>query len=335
MATLKDIADIVGVSVPTVSKILNNKSQKCASEKTQDQVWQAVRDIGYTPNIHARKVASSSAVTKVNIIAICMCQEQEPFFANYYRGVLEKLEMQIISHNYIPYTCEMEELIEGKSPLMGQKVVGLVLIGEPSAKTLAKASRMISNFVVLSLENGLLNCDKVFCSFKDAMYKIMKKVHDGQKTMRRQICFVGGNGSSAFLFFQEYMKNHRIDIAQTVFSDYTVSGGYVGGMQLAQTCRVPVAVICEGYRIASGVQKAFWSKKISMKNSSFFVMDDCSGNAAELMYESVYVDLASKECTAQALSLLIDRIRHQHKIAVVYEIDSQMFSVSTVSAGGV
>ncbi|MDE6203431.1 MAG: hypothetical protein K2G19_08140, partial [Lachnospiraceae bacterium] len=232
-------------------------------------------------------------------------------------------------------TCEIEELIEGKSPLMGQKVVGLVLIGEPSARVLTRLSKLIPNFVVLSLESGLLNCDKVFCSFKDAMYKIMKKAHDGQKITRRQICFVGKNRSSAFLFFQEYMKNFRMDIGQAVFSDYTVSGGYVGGMLLAETCHGPVTVICEGYRIASGVQKAFWSKKIPLKNGSFFVLDDGCGKVGELMYDSVYIDLACEECTVQALSLLIDRIRHQHKIAVVYEIDSQMFSVSTVSAGGV
>lgn len=332
MATLKDIADAVGVSVSTVSKILNNKSQKCASEQTQDRVWQAVRELGYTPNIHARKVASISTVTKVNVIAICMCKGQEPFFASYYNGVLEKLEMQIIAQNYTPYTCDIEDIIEKKSPLKGQKLVGLVLIGEPSGGTLSRVSKIISNLIVLSIEEGLISCDKVFCSFKNAIYKTIKEAFSMQEEIGRQVCFVGKKGSFACRFWEEYLGKHDLADFQTVYSDYTVSGGYVGGIQLADEYGEPLTVICEGRRIASGLQKAFLSREIPFSSVRFFILDDLYAKVEGQAYKSVYVDLACEECAAQALLLLIDRIRHQHKVFVAYEIASQMFS-SSVGGG--
>lgn len=334
MATLKDIADRVGISVPTVSKILNNKSQKCASEKTQDLVWQAVRALGYTPNIHARKVASISNVTKVNVIAICMCREQELFFSNYYNDVLEKLELKVISQNYTPHTCEIEEIIEKKSPLKDQKLVGLMLIGEPSPRTLAKVSKLFPNLVVLSLEDGIIGCDKVFCSFRNAVYKTMKEAFGWRDGVRRQICFVGKKDSLAASFCREYLektKNYGEASFRVVYSDYTVSGGYVSGMLLAEEHSGPITVICEGRKIASGLQEAFLIKGIPVRKVRMFVLDDLHGNFKEPVYNSACMDLASAECAAQAWLLLLDRIRHQHKISVAYEVDSQMFPLS---AGG-
>ncbi|MDC7232892.1 MAG: substrate-binding domain-containing protein [Spirochaetales bacterium] len=52
MATLKDIADAVGVSIGTVDRILHKRGRY--SEKTAEKVRKAMEELQYTPNIHAR-----------------------------------------------------------------------------------------------------------------------------------------------------------------------------------------------------------------------------------------------------------------------------------------
>ena len=47
--TLKEIAKEAGVSVSTVSRVINNNS-KAASKEVQDRIWEIVRRTGYTPN---------------------------------------------------------------------------------------------------------------------------------------------------------------------------------------------------------------------------------------------------------------------------------------------
>jgi LacI family transcriptional regulator len=52
MATMKDIADSVGVSIGTVGRIIHNRGRY--SEKTAEKVRKVMKDLNYIPNIHAR-----------------------------------------------------------------------------------------------------------------------------------------------------------------------------------------------------------------------------------------------------------------------------------------
>ncbi|OGO43573.1 MAG: alanine racemase, partial [Chloroflexi bacterium RBG_16_57_9] len=52
--TLKDVAARAGVSYQTVSKVVNGQIR--VSEDTRQRIWQAVRELGYRPNVTARNL---------------------------------------------------------------------------------------------------------------------------------------------------------------------------------------------------------------------------------------------------------------------------------------
>ena len=58
MPTIKDVAKEAGVSIATVSYVLNNKDT-FVSKATRLQVLEAIERIGYTPNITARSLKAS------------------------------------------------------------------------------------------------------------------------------------------------------------------------------------------------------------------------------------------------------------------------------------
>ena len=59
MATIKDVAKQAGVSVTTVSIIINGKAEeRKISAATQQRVSEAMRDLGYQPNLSARRLRS-------------------------------------------------------------------------------------------------------------------------------------------------------------------------------------------------------------------------------------------------------------------------------------
>jgi len=58
MPTIKDVAREAGVSIATVSYVLNNK-QSLVSSQTRQQVLEAIERIGYTPNITARNLKAN------------------------------------------------------------------------------------------------------------------------------------------------------------------------------------------------------------------------------------------------------------------------------------
>lgn len=60
MVTLKDIAAQAGVSMMTVSRVMNGNSGK-VSEKTADKIRTIAKDMGYIPNSSARSLAARSS----------------------------------------------------------------------------------------------------------------------------------------------------------------------------------------------------------------------------------------------------------------------------------
>ncbi len=60
-ATIADVAKAARVSVPTVSRILNNKEY--VAEETRDRVNQAIQKLGYVPHIQARRLRGGESRT--------------------------------------------------------------------------------------------------------------------------------------------------------------------------------------------------------------------------------------------------------------------------------
>lgn len=58
MPTIKDVAREAGVSIATVSYVLNNKTA-LVSEQTRQQVLEIIERMGYTPNVTARNLKAS------------------------------------------------------------------------------------------------------------------------------------------------------------------------------------------------------------------------------------------------------------------------------------
>jgi len=60
MPTIKDVAREAGVSIATVSYVINNKDIPIRDD-TRRLVWEAVERIGYTPNVTARNLKASQS----------------------------------------------------------------------------------------------------------------------------------------------------------------------------------------------------------------------------------------------------------------------------------
>lgn len=75
MATLKDVAEASGLTVGTVSRVLNNRGY--ISPKTREKVYQVMKELNYQPNETARTLAKQ----KSNIIGIVLPNVEHPYFA--------------------------------------------------------------------------------------------------------------------------------------------------------------------------------------------------------------------------------------------------------------
>ncbi|MBW7984627.1 HTH-type transcriptional regulator GalR [Enterobacillus tribolii] len=81
MATIKDVARLAGVSVATVSRVINNSPK--ASDSSRTAVLDAMEQLQYHPNANARALAQQSTET----IGLIVSDVSDPFFGAMVKAV--------------------------------------------------------------------------------------------------------------------------------------------------------------------------------------------------------------------------------------------------------
>ena len=144
MATIKDVARIAGVSVASVSRVLN-KGPK-VSQKTIDKVSKVMKDLNYTPDANARALVTQKSTT----LGVVIPDLVDPFFASLANGVelvaRQKNMQLLLSTGLVSAESEMQAinlLIERRCKVM------VVHSKKLSDETLIELVNKISGLVLI------------------------------------------------------------------------------------------------------------------------------------------------------------------------------------------
>ena len=121
MATLKDVAERAGVTVTTVSRMLNNRVK--ISPKTLEKINRAIKELDYQPNELARSLSKKNS----QMIGLIIATANNYFFCK----VINIIERYTAMYGYKLLLCisnhEKEKEIEYFSMLKAHKVAGVIL----------------------------------------------------------------------------------------------------------------------------------------------------------------------------------------------------------------
>ena len=113
--TIRDIAKMAGVSVTTVSQVLNGKGKRF-SKSTRERIIKLRDQYQYVPDFHARSLIMKE---NINTIGVLVPNVSEPFFGTFVEGVQqvarqEKLIPLIFSANRDPKLEKqyLEQMVE-------------------------------------------------------------------------------------------------------------------------------------------------------------------------------------------------------------------------------
>lgn len=81
MATIYEVSKLAGVSLATVSRVMNGNAN--VSEKTKEKVQAAMKELGYRPNLTAQSLASNRS----NSVGILVSELHGPFFGQMMAGI--------------------------------------------------------------------------------------------------------------------------------------------------------------------------------------------------------------------------------------------------------
>ena len=99
MATIKDVAQLAGVSVTTVSRVLNKRGY--ISKETYELVYDAIKQLNYIPNQLARNLYKQ----RTYYISLIVPDSSNPFWAE----ITKYIEFNLYTHGYKLFLCNTND----------------------------------------------------------------------------------------------------------------------------------------------------------------------------------------------------------------------------------
>ena len=187
--TLADVAGEVGVSMMTISRVINNKGDVSAS--TEERVLEAVNRLGYRPSSIARGLVTNQTLT----LGLVVPDVGNPFFSDIARSA----EHQAYAAGYSVFLCNSEEDPQRELVLLNSledhSVDGVLLCSSrlSDADLVATASR----FPAFVLLNRCMDNDEVLSVSVDDVNGITQSTRHLIETGHRAIGLLAGPSNSA------------------------------------------------------------------------------------------------------------------------------------------
>ena len=166
--TLKEIALEAGVSISTVSRVINNTDSKAASPEVREKIWEIVRRTGYTPNPAAQNLKRRKSYSSVNSHSLACLFARTPTDINdpFFSTLAKSVEVEAYKQNYIlkssftPFDITKSENFR---LILDNNVNGVVILGRCD-KTTLKFLKQHFNYVIYTGLNGIdANYDQILC----------------------------------------------------------------------------------------------------------------------------------------------------------------------------
>jgi LacI family transcriptional regulator len=126
MVNISDIAKEAGLSVATVSMVMNKAARRIPIE-TQRRVESVAKRLGYTPNLQARSLRSK----RTRSVGVMIFDITDPYCAVILRGI----ETSLYGAGYVAVLTDLlndsKRLNEATQVLMGRRIEGLIAILNP------------------------------------------------------------------------------------------------------------------------------------------------------------------------------------------------------------
>lgn len=159
-----DISRRAGVSIATVSRVLNNSTH--VSQKTKDKVLAVINESGYVPNAFARGLGLNTMKT----IGLLCPNAADPYLAQ----ALSHLEKDFRDYQYdCVLSCTGRELsarAAGVAQMLNRHVDGMVLMGSSFIEERNEDNdyiRQAARAMPVILLNGSFQEDNVYCVLCD------------------------------------------------------------------------------------------------------------------------------------------------------------------------
>ncbi|WP_337268533.1 LacI family DNA-binding transcriptional regulator [Oryzifoliimicrobium ureilyticus] len=272
--SLKDVAQAAGVSIATVSRLLNGSLELPVDTKAR--IYAAIRDLNYIPNPHARRLSRGRSDT----IGLVVPDIANPFFGTLVAAVEEEADRRGLALSLFATLNRPGRELSYLRLLARNHVDGLVFVtNHPDTDQLAELINTTGKVVVVDEDVPGASVPKLFCDNEQGGRLAGEHLADFG---HRKALYIGGpddmiSTQRRFTGFQKAL-HQRFGSEFSLLrycGDYTVEFGRTAARRFLAEGRPATAIFASSDEIAIGLVEVLQAEGIRMpEDVSIIGFDD-------------------------------------------------------------
>lgn len=330
--TIKDIAQLAGVSITAVSFVINDK--KGVSQKTREKVQRIISQVGYTPNPSSRRLIFN----KTNNIVVLFKRNISPLDHYFYSEINSVIlhECEANGYNLIFASMQIDEnSVDFPNVVKSYDVDGIIFYGDVDSQTLNNLAKFEIPFIIIDSHTSPSETLSITADYEAAAFTAMKHLIElGHKN----IAYIGNSFLESFSAqtFSGYKRaieenNFTTNMKWIQTDAQDELSAYQCMKSILECDSLPSAVFCSADIYAIGALNC-------IKDNGLKVPDNISIVSIDDIVLSRYTDpqlttvkIDKVEMGHIAMDLLIKKIQNEPVKSVVIKTDTIIVRNSTQS----
>lgn len=313
--TLTDIAELAGVSVSTVSRVINNKAAKYRiSPETESIILEAAKKLNYRPN----QVARGLRLKKTNTLGIIAPDISNPFFAY----IIKRVQNLAHGLGYSVVVCNtdenLEQEVEHVNVMYRNRVDGLIAM--PVGQEYEHYAEWYERGRPLVLLDRCFDAIGASSVVVDNYTGALEAVEHLIRYGHERIAFIQGlpgtyTNNERLRGYKDALARHGVpfDRELVVGGDFREENGYMEAKLLLTSSQAPTALFATSDLITLGALKAVSEEGLQIPGDISLIMFDDFDFAPYLKCPVTAVRQPKEMMGEMAVKLLSEELEGQRK----------------------
>lgn len=318
MVTIKEIAQMVGLSASTVSIVLAGKAaERKISEETQKKIMDAANQLGYRPNIAARSLRGGVGAAELQVAVFWAQDFRAQMLTRFLEGLRQEIARRHVPVRLVVYPYQNDGLKDMAALTSASDCHAAIICNASFSDMAFLEDTQLAIPVVLYNRN----CSRyASVNVDDAQMGALAARAFAAQGCRRAAILTGPpvfEGMEVRIqgFLMEGGR-HGLSVSETIYCENSLTGGYDAACRYLGQDRaaLPDALFCGSSMIAHGALRAFWEAGLLPEHQPRVI---AIGNGSE--EQDAYsvpslsvVRLPMEQMAAACISLLLDTVAGQH-----------------------
>lgn len=314
--TINNIAKEAGVSLATVSRVINNSGY--VKDETREKVMKVINKYNYTPSAIARSLSRNIT----NTIGVIVPDITNPFFGEIIKGISDVAECNNLNLILCDSNESVSKEIKSIKTLKEQRIRGIIIC--PTSVENDLNSEYLKAITTLGIPVILVDGSLKYHNFDGVFVDNIKGAFDATQTFikegHKKIAIITGRMTSKpaqdrLLGYEKalIMNNIGIDSNLIFYGNYEEDSGYKCTKEILSLEDRPTAIFISNNLMTLGCLKALREKNLEISKDISLICFDSIPVLDTLGINISHINGPSRELGILGMNLLIDSLNTKSK----------------------